>query len=245
MKVLTWNVYKDNKKMSKLILQLQKEDADIVCLQEVPERFLEKLSGMYEFVVSSNEGWTYRKTGEEILILNVILSKFEISHVFTQDISLHTLFEARKYKQFSSEFISATINVKGINYEVSNTHLRCVAPPWVRVKQFEEILKNIDTNKRNIICGDLNTFSWPLLNLLIWKRYSYTFKEIWTNGRKIFDTIFTTHNLVNPHRGVGTFKLFPVQYDYILVDKEIVVNSSQKIKQLSGSDHYGLVIDVD
>jgi len=186
---------------------------------------------------------SFQLRAEKVLIHNIILSKYEISDIYSQDISLNNIFEAWRYTVFTSEFVTATIEVDGSQYEISNIHLRCVAPPWVRIKQFEEVLSHIDMSKKNIICGDLNTFSWPLLNLLLWKRYRYSWRELLTNGRKLFDTIFSTHNLINPHRGISTFKLFPVQYDYILVDEEITANKAYKIKELSGSDHYGLVLE--
>ena len=245
MKILNWNVYKDNKKMQTLIAKIEEIDADIVCLQEVPEKYQEQFLNLYEHAIVSVEGWTYRKTGEKVLIYNIILSKYAISDVYSKDISLNNIFEAWRYVTFTSEFVTATVELDGKQYEISNTHLRCVAPPWVRIKQFEEVLSHIDMSKKNIICGDLNTFSWPLLNLLLWKRYKYSWRELLTNGRKLFDTIFRTHNLINPHRGISTFKLFPVQYDYILVDEEITAKAAYKIKESCGSDHYGLVLEID
>lgn len=245
MKILTWNVYKDNKKIESLVGRVKKENADVVCLQEVPEEHASKFKDLYPHAVYSHEGWTYKKTGKRVRILNMILSQYKLTNVFVHDLSLEKIFTAKRYSQFSSEFISATFEHNNKKYQVSNTHLRCVAPPWVRVRQFEEMLKRIDMKNQNIICGDLNTFSWPLLNILLWKKYNYSAKELLANGRKIFESIFEKHELYNPHPGVGTFKLFPVQYDYILVNKNTKIVEAEKIKELHGSDHYALVLDID
>jgi len=244
LRVVTWNVYKDNKTIDQLIDFLPSLNADVLALQEVPREKIEKLLDAFEHVVFSHEGWTYKKSGEVVEICNVIASDHPIKHTESFDISLRTLFQAKRYAAFTSECLVATIEFGGSEYEIMNTHLRCVAPPWVRVQQFEEVLKRADMSKKNIICGDLNTFSWPLLNLLIGKRYGYGFKEMLTNGRKIFEKIFIQHDLVNPHHGVSTFKLFPVQYDYVLVDRDTEVFHTEKVKDLHGSDHYALFADV-
>jgi endonuclease/exonuclease/phosphatase family metal-dependent hydrolase len=244
LRVVTWNVYKDNKTIDALIAYLPQLHADVYALQEVPRAKVESILELFPHVVFSHEGWTYKKSGEVVEICNVIASTYELRNVETFDISLASLFQSKKYSQFTSECLSATIRFGGEEYEIMNTHLRCVAPPWVRVKQFEALLKRSDMFKKNVICGDLNTFSWPLLNLMIGRRYSYSFKELFTNGRKIFEQVFMRHNLINPHHGISTFKLFPVQYDYILVDKEIEVAHVEKVKVLHGSDHYALIADI-
>ena len=244
LRVVSWNVYKDNKTINELINFLPKINADIYALQEVPKDKIENILEKFKYVVFSHEGWTYKKSGKVVEICNVIASVHPIQDVETFDISLSSLFSAKRYAQFTSECLVATIEHGGEEYEIMNTHLRCVAPPWVRVQQFEEVLKRADMSKKNIICGDLNTFSWPLLNLLIGKRYGYGLKELFTNGRKIFEQIFIKHDLINPHHGVSTFKLFPVQYDYVLVDRDTKVFHTEKIKDLYGSDHYALFADV-
>lgn len=244
LRVVTWNVYKDNKTIDELIAALPKLHADVYALQEVPREKVDDILEHFPYVVFSHEGWTYKKSGKVVEICNVIASRYELFDVETFDISLQTLFQSKKYSQFTSECLSATIRFGGEDYEIMNTHLRCVAPPWVRVRQFEALLKRSDIFKKNIICGDLNTFSWPLLNLLIGRRYGYSLKELFTNGRKIFEQIFIRHNLINPHHGIATFKLFPVQYDYILVDREIDVVHVEKVKELYGSDHYALIADI-
>jgi len=244
MKVVTWNVYKDNKKIEQAAQKVKDVNADIVCLQEVPMESLELFTDLYPYHSFAKEMWTERKSGEEIKILNLILSKHELSDIAIEDISLGTIYSTARYTKFSSEFISASFIYHGTEYQICNAHLRCVAPPSIRIKQLDQILELLDDSKEQIICGDLNTFSWPLINLLVWRRYKYTLREIMTNGRKLFAKIFTQYGLQNPHIGAWTWKYFPVQYDYILVDKDVQVTGAYRDRKLAGSDHFMLVADL-
>lgn len=244
MKVVTWNVYKENKTLEQAVEKVQDIDADIVCLQEVPIDKIDLFTQHYPHHASAMETWTERKTGDKTKILNLILSKYELRDVAVEDISLGTIYSTTRYSQFSSEFISAVFTNQGVDYQICNAHLRCVAPPSVRIRQLEQIIELLDDEKEQIICGDLNTFSWPLINLLVWKRYKYTVKELMTNGRKLFKKIFAQYGLQNPHIGAWTWKYFPVQYDYILVDKDVTVTAAYKDRKLAGSDHFMLIAEL-
>ncbi len=244
MKIVTWNVYKDNKTIEQAAQKVKDVDADVVCLQEVPRDKIGLFTEHYPYHASAMETWTERKSGDEISILNLILSKHELHDIAIEDISLGAIYSTTKYTKFSSEFISASFTHHGTEYQICNAHLRCVAPPSVRIKQLNQILELLDESKEQIICGDLNTFSWPLINLMVWKRYKYTLKELMTNGRRLFGKIFNEHGLQNPHIGSWTWKYFPVQYDYILVDKDIQVTGAYKDRKLAGSDHFMLIADL-
>ncbi len=244
MKIVTWNVYKDNKTLELAAQKVKDVDADIVCLQEVPEDQVDLFTQHYPYYASALEAWTERKSGDETRIFNLILSKHELTNIIVEDISLGTIYSTTKYTMFSSEFISALFTHEGVDYQICNAHLRCVAPPSIRIKQLDQIIKLLDDSREQIICGDLNTFSWPLINLLVWKRYKYTFRELMTNGRKLFAEIFSHHDLQNPHIGAWTWKYFPVQYDYILVDRDVTVTGAYKDRKLAGSDHFMLIADL-
>ncbi|MGD0576912.1 MAG: hypothetical protein ABSA74_02460, partial [Candidatus Staskawiczbacteria bacterium] len=140
--------------------------------------------------------------------------------------------------------IYVDIDAPGHKLRIFNVHFKCVAGPYHRLSQFREVLENFDPKRENIICGDLNTFGHPIVNIFLWKYFGYRIQELFINEKKILRTHFDLNKLKNPFRGMITFIKFPMQLDYILLPKKTKISAKQRFLRPYGSDHLALSVEI-
>lgn len=248
MKIITWNIYKDNRKIHKAIAFLRNQQADIICLQEFPTQHLNLLSGLGLHMVTCQEVHLYHEKDKPTTrAYSVILSRFPIGQSFT--ISHKKRYVAsngkrEKYAYFQADTLYADIETPGEPYRVFNIHFKCFAGPNHRLSQFSEMVKHLSPDRRNIICGDFNTFGRPWVNILLWRMFYFSIQDIPVNESKRLAKLLEANNLQNPLEGQVTFLKFPVQLDYILVPTSMEVKAKQVFWRLHGSDHFPLMLKV-
>ncbi len=245
MKILTWNIYKRNKNIQKAIMFLKKQEADIVCLQEFPVQHIELLKSLNPYIAIYEEVLIYknnRKPDERSY--SIIASKFPIQQ---QTVIAHksSYGHINRYKHFQSDSFYVDVDTpEGQFFRIFNTHFKCITGPNHRLAQFKEVVGHLSADRRNIICGDFNTFGKPLLNLVLWKYLGYKAREITVNENKKMARLFDVHSLKNPLKRQVTFWKFPIQLDYILIPSYIEVKNKRVFKHPHGSDHFPLLLEI-
>jgi len=248
MKILTWNVYKKNRRINRAIAFLKKQKADIICLQEFPAKHIDLLKKLDAHVAVCDEVLVYKnKRRRPVKLYSVIISRFPIKE---QTIIAHKkrYEETRKikdkYAYFQADSFYVDIDTNEGEFRIFNTHLKCVAGPNHRLAQFKEIVEHLSGERQNIICGDFNTFARPLVNILLWKLFGYKVQEIKINETKNLTALFEAHGLKNPLEKQVTFWKFPVQLDYILVPSGADVKAKRTFLRPYGSDHFPLLLEI-
>lgn len=247
MKILTWNIYKDNRNIGDAIEFLKVQNADIVCLQEYPLEKVELLNGLNMQFVTENEFLEFKNPKKKPVMLKmVIASKFPIkSHCIIQHKNIYEYVTRAddRYKNFQANSFYIDIDTGLDKYRVFNTHFKCVAGPYHRLSQFREILENLSQDRHNIVCGDFNTFGKPLVNIFLWKYFGYKLREISIHEGNIFNALFDLYQLKNVFKRMITFWKFPAQFDYILIPTYTDVVSKKRLG-LNGSDHFPLLLEI-
>lgn len=251
MKILTWNVYRKNKNIEGIMGFIVSSEADVVCLQEFPSHFVDRLHALegYHHVIEEETFALKDSPNTTVRMMTVLLSKYPIVHHGTVPHKDSYVSDAErkrpmKYSYFHSDSLYIDINAEGKKFRVFNAHLRCVAGPHHRLSQFKELLAELSEERENIVCGDFNTFGWSALNFVLWKPFGYRRNELFINERRSFDTVFEEYGFQNPFKGRITFLSVPAQLDYILVTKETSVASARRFLNTQGSDHVPLLLEI-
>lgn len=252
MKILTWNIYKNNKNIVKAVEFLKKQNADVICLQEFPADHLNLLNSLGGHIAMCDEVHipkNRKKNGTKVY--SVIFSRFPIReqviipHKKTYgDTKMGDVDVKDRYHHFQSDSLYVDIDAPQGVFRVFNTHFRCFAGPNHRLAQFKEVLERLDSQRPNIICGDFNMFGKPLVNILVWKFFGYKMQEIIINENKAIAKLLSEHNLKNCFYRQVTFWKFPIQLDYILVPLKVKVKMSKVFLHPHGSDHFPLLLEI-
>ena len=138
------------------------------------------------------------------------------------------------------------LKYRNVDFRIFNSHLQCVTSPTERLNQLKSIFAQFNSNSKNIICGDLNTFSTPIISILIGWLFGYNHKDYFINEQKLLLNELSYINLSNPIiKGHSTI-LRLGQLDYIIHQNDIkIINSSILKKQSFGSDHFPVQVFFD
>lgn len=248
MKILTWNVYKNNKDIARAVDFLRKQNADVICLQEFPVEHINLLHNLGGHIAVCDEVHIPKnKKKDGTRVYSVIFSRFPIKeqviipHKKTYDEGKKT---KDRYHHFQADSFYVDIDAPRGQFRIFNTHFRCFTGPTHRLAQFKEVLVHLDPSGQNIICGDFNTFAKPLVNILVWKFFGYKMQEIIINENKALAKLLSEHDLKNCFYRQVTFWKFPIQLDYILVPLKVKVKSSRVFLRPHGSDHFPLLLEI-
>lgn len=244
MKLLSWNVYNFNSHLDQALEFVLSQDADIICLQEVPGELLHKLQalpdveiayeidcfekGIVAYLVTVSRNRIIDKGGVNFLDKHKTL----LQKLLRWDEGMHALW--------------VDLEVDGRAVRIFNTHLSMGTGPGQRTRQMEQVTSQFAINAENILCGDFNSFYSPPWGLLAG----------WLLGVGRGD--FSTWELNNFHRLCNQFGLqdvasgritFPVlgsgfELDHILVPKSSRVVTADLLKNKPGSDHFPLVAEI-
>lgn len=234
--------------MPEVIEFLKNEKFDVICLQEFPIEYLEKLSSLFSHYIFEKELLVYKNGRKKTTrVYTVTISRIPIKNT---DVIQHKEFyeegakRERRYRNFRAHSIYADIDVGKRKMRIFNVHFKCVAGSHHRFSQFREILHHFDPERENIICGDLNTFSRPIINIFIWKYFGLKVKELFIHEKKSLKRIFDLHKLKNPFENFVTFLKFPVQLDYILLPTLTKMISKRRFLRRRGSDHFPISVEI-
>ncbi len=268
MVIYSWNMLFSNERLDGAFAFIRDADFDIFCLQEVPEKFLERLKTLPYHLASRHERKIQLK-GNASSSFAVILSKHPIEKHWSiflpghpsHSLPLHTrlfvyftplmLFsdvrEAVGYGFADLErgALYADVAIGGASVRVFNFHLTLTQPAW-RIDEFASTLAKRDQEKPTIVCGDFNTLEKPHISILNWLlggRVSDAF--LWHRERRMMERHFVEHELVNPLRGSVTHPLSRSQLDHILVSESFSIKNASVIRDRHGSDHHPIRVEAE
>jgi len=243
-KLITWNIYRRNKRLEQLPAFIDKLDADVLCLQEVPLNAMDIVASTYPHMVACREFEPHKKRMETQL---VILSKHPIeTHTRVEHGNPPAASPAARWsgKCEGKEFHFVDLTIGETDLRIFNVHLPLKVPPSFRLAELDYLRKYIAPDRQNFICGDMNSFGGPFVNPSWGWYYGYSKKDYFIHERKHIERMMAAHELINPFSGKRTHQLLNIQLDYILLPKSAPLMTHEIIRQLGGSDHYPLAVRV-
>ena len=248
MRVLTWNVYKDNRRLHKVFNFLKNGKFDVLCLQELPLHATKELESLGAYRVLEDASVIYKDAWKEPeRMCSAIISSFPIHNY---GVVRHKGFYEEKtprdirYADFKADSLYVDIETEGRKLRIFNVHFKCVAGPHHRLSQLRDVLERFHPERENIVCGDFNAFGHPMVNPFVAGYFGYRMREWLVNEKKLLAKAFEHHGLQNPFRNSVTFLKFPMQLDYILVPEKTRVRAQKRFLSSHGSDHLPLSVDI-
>ena len=256
MKVYSWNIFFRNTDFDRAFRFIEQLDFDVLCLQEVPESFLERLSKLNVHVASAPDVDRLFPHGTEHNFL-VILSRHKIvsksAFAFTTlTMPLRTRLFVRAMRRAHWSRVEnrhgffADIAVEGYTKPVRVFCLHLIlAHPAARQQEFDVAMREIDPSSPTIVCGDFNILDTPLVspfNWLLGGRVSDALR--WRRERREIESRFAASGFRNPLRGRYTH-IFGAQLDHILVSREFSVVGAHVERRWIGSDHYPVFVELE
>ena len=262
--VLSWNMLFSNKNQEDAFAFIESSSADVICLQEVPIEFLERLRTLpFHLTHAIDTRWEtdplHPERGDTTTLL-VILSRYP--YVSSDRISLpplakQVLIRTRLFhlglrifgiwkggRVYEREAQFADINVGTQVIRVINTHLP-LRTPEVRRKEFEVLRSHHSGEAIDFMCGDFNILEHPYIK--VWNYFqggSLGSAMPWSNERGTMEVLFKDAGLKNPLRGQCTHPISRSQLDHILVPPAMEVISAVVNKNAHGSDHRPIEVSV-
>ncbi len=259
MKIATYNVWYPDIELrtEQLIKEINKTDADVIGLQEVPPEFYHTLVSNVDYPYYTR--MSYKDDYEDCGL--VLLCK----HPFIEQLSMVT---SNEYNNSIAQ--NAVIEINGIRFSVTNVHL-----PWDSVlekeKQIVTIDKYIHSQKDNahffILIGDFNcTLSSSVHHYLLGEQslLGCEAKPYWNDLASVHATlnkydIKPTLDFNNNPRWKGKntnyipdtcdriyiMESFNWDYEFKLRNVEVFGQEVSPITNYAPSDHYGLSAYVD
>lgn len=245
-----------NKRLPEALAFVRESDADIFCLQEVPEEFLAELCALYPHHAEAVE--MDRLLPERpIATYSVILSRFPIKK--SEAIALPDWNDALPWR--TKAFIRTLRPLGWSRIRNRNTvwadiesplgltrviciHLTLSNPGW-RLAEFEAAMLERDKALPTVVAGDFNILEQPHIVLLNWfagGKLSDAFR--YKRERTVIEKRFALHELTNPLRGERTQTLSRSQLDHILLSRELIVTRAEVLPERHGSDHHPIRVEV-
>lgn len=254
MNILSWNMLYRNEEVERAYTFISESGADIVCLQEVPEAFLHRLTSLPYTTLSATDR-EMAVEGHPATHYLVILSRYPVREEhsiplpdYWATFPLRTrlyitimppTFAARMKGRTS---LIATVDTPHGPLQVMNLHL-FLASPAIRKAELEATLKERDPSLPLIVCGDFNIIESGTMAILNWilggtlqDAYAYP------RERREIEHFIATYDLRNPLRGNVTHDLARSQLDHILVSHHFRVENAAVVGDCYGSDHHPITV---
>jgi endonuclease/exonuclease/phosphatase family metal-dependent hydrolase len=249
MKIYSWNMYFRNAEHPRALRFIEHLDFDVLCLQEVPDDFLELLKRLDFELVSGNDVDRLFPARVEHNSL-VILSRHPIIEHGTfalpkTKIPFRTKVFVKLMRPLGWSKIAnrgglwADIALPGFASPVRVFCLHLIlAYPSARREEFDIAMKERAPELSTVVCGDLNSIESPKVSLLSWilgGKLSDTF--LWERERHDVENMFAEAGLKNPLRGQVTHPFSRSQLDHVLVPLNANVVDARVLAERYGSDH--------
>ena len=237
---------------------VSKSDFDILCLQEVPESFVQRLSTLpYHVDVASemDEVYSRKSTNRHSVILSryPIMKAVHLSLPNREDVLaaraklfVHLLIALGLWGRSSGNRHSQYVDLSTPHgpVRVFNLHLPLVSPAW-RVEEFELALAEREPGLPTIVCGDFNILEHPSITPLSWLLGGTVSDAVYYRRERIqIEKRFVAHELTNALRGSVTHSFSRSQLDHILVSDNFTINNAEVIPDRHGSDHNPVYAEV-
>jgi endonuclease/exonuclease/phosphatase family metal-dependent hydrolase len=254
MRIITWNVRSGNKKILKLITFALAQKPDILCLQEVPYKTLQYLQSLKDYHVSytydfQNKFYTDRNayicTVSKIKPFRSKIIRY--FHKFEKSLLNRLIYQILLHKLEQHDAIISTIKIRDTSYSIINARLSCAVGTEKRLEQFQQILDQIPARTIPIICGDLNIVDGRFGNWTTGWFRGFHLTDYKINERRTFELMLSKNNFNNIffRKNTTVYKPIRLQFDHILIPKNLGVSHMEISKRSYGSDHKMLLVDID
>lgn len=257
MKIYSWNMLYRNPDQDRAFSFIKDLDFDVLCLQEVPEPFLERLKTLPHALAFSIDSDRLEAAGKTMHTYCVLLSRYTITK--SGDVRfppLHRVFRTRLFIWFMhpwgwqkisnrrSLFVDIDIAGSG-RIRVFCLHLTLSHPERI-LREFTIATELRDRSIPTLMCGDLNILESAHVTILNWL-LGGRFLDIlaWRNTRRAFQKRFAVLGLQNPLRGKRTQAIARSQLDHILVPTTFRIKKAEVLPDRVGSDHNPVFVECE
>lgn len=253
MRVYSWNMLYKNKRLDRAFSFIHGLEFDILCLQEVPERFLPLLSALPYEMVSTTDA-VMRSRRRETAMYIVILSRFPIrasGAVPFPELRLPArtrwLLKAKegRLEMGARNALYADIDAGSGPVRIFSIHFT-LSSPSARERELAVVERFLPKRFPAVLAGDLNIIEHPAVKPLNWIVGSRLSESLpWHRERSHVEKRFLVLGLKNPLRGRKTHGFSRSQLDHILVPKGSSVSEAKVVRRTYGSDHHPVVVACD
>lgn len=256
MKIVSWNLYFRNADFERAYRFVESLEFDVLCLQEVPEHFLERLEALpYEIRWSVDVDRLFKRGTVRNYL--VILSKHPIggTKTFAFDVP-HIPWRTEAFRYVMRPFGWSKIEGRTaliadimLPQYVNPVRIACLhlllARPSVRYAEFERTMEHMGEASEKILCGDFNIIESPKVSLINWAHGGTVLDTLlWNRERAMLQKRFAHYRLVNPHRNVSTHPFARSQLDHILVSGHVRIKNAEVLEDNAGSDHLPIRVEL-
>jgi endonuclease/exonuclease/phosphatase family metal-dependent hydrolase len=255
MKLYSWNMLYRNPDPERAFSFVKGLDFDILCLQEVPGTFLERLKTLPCEITFGIDADRIEDDGNVTHTYCVILSRRKI--LGHRDFPFPPLLNTARTRLFirlmrpwgwqritNPRSLYADIDMPTLGrVRVFSVHLTLSYPERI-LQEFGIAAALRSPSTTNIICGDLNVIESPHVSILNWI-LGGRFRDIfaWRSGRRDMEKKFSELGLQNPLRGTRTQTISCSQLDHILIPNDIRVTRAEVVRDRYGSDHHFVFVE--
>ncbi len=256
MKIYSWNMYCNNRKLDRAFEYVKNLDFDILCLQEVPESFLERLKTLPQHIaygVDIIRLFPRRAEMNYVVVLSKhpILSSERIPFPDSGRRPLRQRFFVWSMRPFGwsqstgrgSLYADIDAGSAG-RFRVFSLHLN-LAGPSRRARELAIVSAHLPRGYSAIVCGDFNVIEDRALKIVHWLLGSPVEESFpWRNERRALEALFDSLGFQNPLRGRVTHSFSGSQLDHILVPAHVPVSVSDVSAETHGSDHSPISVEL-
>jgi len=246
-------MYYQNPDLERAFSFIANLDFDVLCLQEVPERFLERLKKLPYNMAHSLDIQRFER-GETIRNYCVILTRHtvlstkplmfpDLRRPLRTKLLQFALWRLRRIEKRGS--LCADIALPAGTFRVFCLHLTLSYPERL-MREFDLAMKQPDPETPTIVCGDLNIVESPCISVLNWLEGGRV-RDIfaWRSERREMEKKFAELDLQNPLRGTHTQTIARSQLDHILVPKNLRIVQAKVLPDRYGSDHNPVFVEAE
>jgi endonuclease/exonuclease/phosphatase family metal-dependent hydrolase len=253
MKIYSWNMWYKNETPEAAFEYIRGLDFDVLCLQEVPKNFLERLKTLPYHLVSTID-ITFFSQKRTRTIYSVILSRYPLRASgtvalpeTTSSLRASLSFKVRGGWSGLRDRHAAYVDVEseGGLVRVFSIHLS-LSSPSDRMREFAAIRNFIPHAFPAVLAGDFNIIEHSLVKPLNWFLGAPLIESMpWHRERKHAEMHFKELRLKNPLRGKKTHGFSRSQLDHILVPEDARVRTAEVVRRKHGSDHNPVFVEVE
>lgn len=258
MKILSWNMLYSNARQDEAYSFLENSQADIICLQEVPAAFLQRLRALPHHLAHASEVDRIDRNSPSTHYV-ALLSRYPILRNWPFALDVPRPRTRLRTMLFTSVLFRLGLwargegNRNGICADVkcaddSLLRVLCVhlslTTPAQRAQECALAMRELSSSSPNIVAGDLNVIDSRKLSILNWFLGGPLRSALVpTQERTAMEATFAQAGLKNPCIGRITHPLSASQLDHILVPAAMDVERVTIIENRYGSDHNPIVVE--
>src|SRR3989344_2401382 len=256
MKIYSWNIFFRNGKLERAFAFIKSLDFDVLCLQEVPEDFLERLQKLPLFIAFAPDVDRIYPDRVERNYL-VILSRHPVvSHnAFALTLPRPPLRTRLFVKAMRPANWSRVANKHGLYADIIAPGMKkpirvfclhlILAHPEARRREFDIAMREHDPELPTVVCGDFNILDTPLVTPFNWLLGGSVGDAVqWQRERREFEREIATLGFTNPLNGQRTH-LVSRQLDHILTSRHLPIVAAHVVPERLGSDHFPIHVEID